>query len=255
MTLTFAGEPLVAFLLGSVRVVAWLAVVPPFSSRAVPAMVKVVLSLGLCFAVAPVLTESEIPLDATGLLLTVLTQALIGVAMGFVTSMLLGAIAAAGSLVDVFGGFSLAQGFDPLGMNMNSVFGTFHQMLATMLLFASGGHLLVIGGLLRTFELLPIGQTPEVDGGVSVLTKAFLMFFVTAVQIALPMIAVLFISDLGLALLTKIAPQLQAINVMFPAKIGLTLLLVGLSFPVLPGVIRTMVDMSLQAMEALAGGP
>lgn len=254
MTLTFAGEPLVAFLLGSVRVVAWLAVVPPFSSRAVPAMVKVVLSLGLCFAVAPVLTESEIPLDATGLLLTVLTQALIGVAMGFVTSMLLGAIAAAGSLVDVFGGFSLAQGFDPLGMNMNSVFGTFHQMLATMLLFASGGHLLVIGGLLRTFELLPIGQTPEVDGGVSVLTKAFLMFFVTAVQIALPMIAVLFISDLGLALLTKIAPQLQAINVMFPAKIGLTLLLVGLSFPVLPGVIRTMVDMSLQAMEALAGG-
>ncbi|MFA6299140.1 MAG: flagellar biosynthetic protein FliR [Nocardioides sp.] len=254
MTLTFAGEPLVAFLLGSVRVVAWLAVVPPFSSRAVPAMVKVVLSLGLCFAVAPVLTESEIPLDATGLILTVLTQALIGVAMGFVTSMLLGAIAAAGSLVDVFGGFSLAQGFDPLGMNMNSVFGTFHQMLATMLLFASGGHLLVIGGLLRTFELLPIGQTPEVDGGVSVLTKAFLMFFVTAVQIALPMIAVLFISDLGLALLTKIAPQLQAINVMFPAKIGLTLLLVGLSFPVLPGVIRTMVDMSLQAMEALAGG-
>ncbi|GEP40184.1 flagellar biosynthetic protein FliR [Nocardioides psychrotolerans] len=254
MTLTFAGEPLVAFLLASVRVVAWLAVVPPFSSRAVPAMAKVVLSLGLCFAVAPVLAESEIPLDGPSLLLTVLTQALIGISMGFVTSMLLGAIAAAGSLVDVFGGFSLAQGFDPLGMNMNSVFGTFHQMLATMLLFASGGHLLVIGGLLRTFELLPIGETPEVDGSASVLTKAFLMFFVTAVQIALPMIAVLFISDLGLALLTKIAPQLQAINVMFPAKIGLTLLLVGLSFPVLPGVMRTMVDMALQAMDAMAGG-
>ncbi len=254
MTLTFAGEPLVAFLLGSVRVVAWLAVVPPFSSRAVPAMAKVVLSLGLCFAVTPVLADSEIPLDTTGLLLTVLTQVLIGIAMGFVTAMLLGAIAAAGSLVDVFGGFSLAQGFDPLGMNMNSVFGTFHQMLATMLLFASGGHLMVIGGLLRTFELLPIGQSPDVDGGASVLTKAFLLFFVTAVQIALPLIAVLFISDLGLALLTKIAPQLQAINVMFPAKIGLTLLLVGLSFPVLPGVMRTMVDMALQAMEALAGG-
>ncbi|WP_341923923.1 flagellar biosynthetic protein FliR [Nocardioides psychrotolerans] len=254
MALTFAGEPLVAFLLASVRVVAWLAVVPPFSSRAVPAMAKVVLALGLCFAVAPLLAESEIPLDVPGLVLTVLTQALIGTAMGFVTSMLLGAIAAAGSLVDVFGGFSLAQGFDPLGMNMNSVFGTFHQMLATMLLFASGGHLLVIGGLLRTFEVLPIGTTPDVDGGAGVLTKAFLMFFVTAVQIALPLIAVLFISDLGLALLTKIAPQLQAINVMFPAKIGLTLLLVGLSFPVLPGVMRTMVDMALQAMDAMAGG-
>ena len=66
------------------------------------------------------------------------------------------------------------------------------------------------------------------------LVDAFRVFFVTAVQIALPMIAVLFLADLGLALLTKVAPQLNAINVMFPAKIGLTLLLVGLSFPVLP---------------------
>ena len=49
------------------------------------------------------------------------------------------------------------------------------------------------------------------------------------------MIAVLFLADLGLALLTKVAPQLNAINVMFPVKIGLTLLLVGL---VLPGPAR-----------------
>ena len=32
------------------------------------------------------------------------------------------------------------------------------------------------------------------------------MFFATAVQIALPLIAVLFLADLGLALLTRVAP-------------------------------------------------
>lgn len=53
MTLTVAGEPLIAFLLASVRIVAWLAVVPPFSGRTVPAMAKVVLALGLAFAVVP----------------------------------------------------------------------------------------------------------------------------------------------------------------------------------------------------------
>ena len=79
------------------------------------------------------------------------------------------------------------------------------------------------------------------------------MFFVTAVQIALPMIAVLFVADLGLALLTKVAPQLNAINVMFPAKIGLTLLLLGLSFPVLPEAVDRLVDLADQAMAALAG--
>ncbi len=182
------------------------------------------------------------------------TQAVIGLAMGFVTSLLFAAVAAAGSLVDVFGGFSLAQGFDPLNMNGSTVFGTFHQMLATTLLFVSGGYLLVIGGLLKTFSVLPIGATPSLDGLPDVLTKAFVMFFVTAVQIALPLVSVLFIADLGLALLTKVAPQLSALTVMFPAKIGLTLLLVGLSFALLPEVLRNMVDTALRAMSALAGG-
>jgi flagellar biosynthesis protein FliR len=251
MTLTVAGEPLVAYLLASVRIVAWLAVVPPFSGRTVPAMVKVVVSLGLAFAVVP--EGGAIPLDTVGLLLNVATQVLVGVAMGFVTYLLLAAIAAAGSLIDVFGGFSLASGFDPLSMNANTVFGKFHQMLATVLLFVSGGHLLVIGGLLQTFEFLPLGSTPQWDSFPDVFLTAFGLFFTTAVQIALPMIAVLFLADLGLALLTKVAPQMQAMTVMFPVKIGLTLLLVGLSFPVLPHAIDRMVDLSNQAMSTLSG--
>ena len=54
--------------------------------------------------------------------------------------------------IDVFGGFSLAQAYDPLSQNMNSVHGKLFAMLATMLLFTSNAHLLVIGGLLRSFE-------------------------------------------------------------------------------------------------------
>ncbi|ABL80266.1 MULTISPECIES: flagellar biosynthetic protein FliR [unclassified Nocardioides] len=251
MTLTVAGEPLVAYLLASVRIVSWLAVVPPFSGRAVPMMAKVVLGLGLAFAAVP--DGGSIPLSTVGLLLNVGTQVLIGLAMGFVTQLLFGAIAAAGSLIDVFGGFSLASGFDPLSMNANTVFGKFHQMLATVLLFASGGHLLVIGGLLRTFHFLPLGTSPEWQTAPDVLLTAFGMFFTTAVQIALPMIAVLFLSDLGLALLTKVAPQLNAFNVMFPVKVGMTLLLVGLWFPVLPQAVDRLVDLSTQAMSSLAG--
>jgi flagellar biosynthetic protein FliR len=251
--LTVAGEPLVAYLLASVRIVAWLVVVPPFSSRAVPVLAKVVLSLALALAAAPALHTTVVPMGTYELAATTLTQAAVGASMGFVTYLLFSAIAAAGSLIDVFGGFSLAQGFDPLGMNSSTVFGTFHSMLATMLLFVSGAHLLVIGGLLSTFRFLPVGETPDLSGGTDIMMTAFRMFFVTAVQIALPMIAVLFIADLGLALLTKVAPQLNAINVMFPAKIGLTLLLLGLSFPVLPEAMDRMVDYAQQAMAAIAG--
>lgn len=253
MTLTIAGQELIAYLLASVRIVAWMAVVPPFSSRSVPAMAKVVLSLGLALAVGPSLA-GEVPVGTYELIVVTVTQVVVGVGMGFVTFVLFQAITTAGSLIDMFGGFAMAQGFDPLGMNMNTVFGKFHSMLTTVLLFVTGGHLLIIGGLLSTFELLPLGEKPDVSGGPDLLITAFSLFFVTAVQIALPMIAVLFVADLALALLTKVAPQLNAINVMFPAKIGLTLVLLGLSFPVLPTAVDNLVTLANEAMATIAGG-
>jgi flagellar biosynthesis protein FliR len=253
MTISLATEPVLAYLLASLRIGAWLFLVPPFAGRTIPTTAKVVLSLGLAFAVGPSVTAAGVPTGHLQLLTVAVTQVLIGAALGFVSAMLLGAIATAGSLIDMFGGFALATGFDPLSVTMNTVFGKFHQLLATMLLFATGGHLIVIGGLLKTFEVLPLGETPEL-GGPDMLIEAFTMFFMTAVQIALPMIVVLFIADLGLALLTKVAPQMNALNVMFPAKIGLTLLLVGLSFPVLPHATTHLVDMVTEATAAMTGG-
>ena len=253
MTISLAAEPVLAYLLASLRIGAWLFLVPPFAGRTIPVPAKVVLAVGLSFAVGPAVTADGLPTSELQLLVVAFTQVLIGVALGFVASMLLGAIAAAGSLIDVFGGFALATGFDPLSVQMNTIFGKFHQLLATMLLFATGGHLVVIGGLLKTFEVLPLGESPDF-GGPAMLIEAFSMFFMTAVQIALPMIAVLFIADLGLALLTKVAPQMNALNVMFPAKIGLTLLLVGLSFPVLPEATERIVGLVNEATAAMTGG-
>ncbi len=253
MTISLATEPVLAYLLASLRIGAWLFLVPPFAGRTIPTPAKVVLSVGLALAVGPSVSAAGLPTGQLQLIVVAATQVLIGVALGFVSAMLLGAIAAAGSLIDIFGGFALATGFDPLSVTMNSVFGKFHQLLAAMLLFASGGHLIVIGGLLKTFEVLPLGESPDF-GGPGMLIEAFSMFFMTAVQIALPMIVVLFIADLGLALLTKVAPQMNALNVMFPAKIGLTLLLVGLSFPVLPQASDHLVDLVTQATAAMAGG-
>lgn len=254
MTLSVAAEPAIVYLLSSLRIVAWLFVVPPFSGRTVPTPAKVVLSIGLAFAVAPSVVAQGAPTGTAELLVTAFTQVLIGLSLGFITQLILGAIAAAGQLIDLFGGFSMAQAFDPMTMNQNTVFGKFHQMLATMLLFATGGHLLVIGGLLKTFEVLPLGESPDLDGGPEMLITTFSMFMFTAVQIALPMIAVLFIADLGLALLTKVAPQMNALNVMFPAKIGLVLLLLGLSFPALPAATERLVELVNEAASAFAGG-
>jgi flagellar biosynthesis protein FliR len=253
MTLSLAAEPALGYLLASLRILTWLFLVPPFNGRTVPAPAKIVLSVGLSLGIAPSVIDAGVPTGSVELLLVALTQVVVGALLGFVAQLLLGVIAAAGSLVDVFGGFALAAAYDPLTSSVNTIFGKFHQMLATMLLFATGGHLLVIGGLLKTFEVLPLGETPTFEGSPTLLITAFSVFFMTAVQIALPMIAVLFVADVGLALLTKVAPQMNALNVMLPAKIGMVLLLIGLSFPMLPEVTARLVDLVNESAAAIAG--
>ena len=251
MTITLSGEPFIAYVLAGIRVLAWLMVVPPFSSRAVPAVVKVLLGVGLALAVAPTLGMTPVPQDGLQLASFAVQEALIGATMGFATFLLFAAVQAAGDLIDVFGGFSLAMAFDPLSFHQSSVFGKLYYMLAMMLLFATNAHLLVVGGLLRTFQQMPVGSLWQVGDVTEVLVAAFGVFFTSAVQIALPMIGVLFVADLGLALMTKVAPQLNAIGIMFPAKIGLTLLTVGLSFPVLPHAVERLVEAAGQAMAAI----
>ncbi|GAB2729467.1 flagellar biosynthetic protein FliR [Nocardioides pakistanensis] len=251
MTITLQGEPFIAYVLAAIRVLAWIMLVPPFSFKAVPAMAKSLLAFGLALAMAPTLTMTEIPTDAWTLGSYAVQEALIGATLGFVTYMIFAAVQAAGDLIDVFGGFSLAMGFDPLSFNQNAAFGKLYQMLALMLLFATDAHLLLVGGLLKTFERMPVGTLWQVADIGQVLVQAFTVFFVSAVQIALPMIGVLFITDLGLALLTKVAPQLNAIMVMFPAKIMLTLFLIGLSLPVLPNAIERLLEAVSDAVGAI----
>ncbi len=250
MTLTVSGVTLLTYLLASIRIVAWLLVVPPFATRAVPVTAKVLLAAGLALAVAPRPAAGSLPTGVPELVGSALSEALVGAGMGFVTFLVFAAVQAAGDLIDVFGGFSLAAAFDPLSLRSSSINGRLFSMLAMMLLFASDAHLLVIGGLLRSFGTIPVGAPWHLDSLTHVVTVAFSMFFTTAVQIALPLVGVLFVADLGLALLTKVAPQLNAINIMFPAKIGLTLLLVGLSFAVLPDALGRLLE---RLSEALAG--
>ncbi len=59
--------------------------------------------------------------------------------------------------------------------------------------------------------------------------------FLAAVQIAGPLLVVLFLADVGLGLLTRVAPALNAFALGFPLKILLTLTLAGFVFLALPG--------------------
>ncbi|MFL6097579.1 MAG: flagellar biosynthetic protein FliR, partial [Blastococcus sp.] len=88
----------------------------------------------------------------------------------------------------------------------------------------------------------------------AVMIKAFSMMFLAALQIAGPMVAVLLLSDVALALLSKASPALNIFQLGFPVKIMLTLAMLGLTFPLLPPALDALMNHATHAMLSLRGG-
>jgi flagellar biosynthesis protein FliR len=209
-----------------------------------------VLSVALSLAIVPT-QQGHVPAaEIAPVLDSLAVQLALGASLGFLTRMVFSAVEAAGGLIDVFGGFTLSAAYDPLTTTMTSIFGRFYSMLCTTLIFVTGVHLVIIQGFLRTFAAVPL------DAGFSLtelgrdLTDGVGQLFVASLQIAGPLLVVLVISDLALGILNRIAPQLNAFSMAFPVKIGLTLLLVGLGFLLMP---QTVTQLGTHAADLVSG--
>ncbi len=239
-----------ALLLATVRMTAFLIVAPPFSYRAFPARVKATLGLGLGLAVSPRVSVGYAARDTAGFATGVVLELVTGLVLGFIVLVIFAAIQSAGSLIDLAGGFQLAQGFDPQ-MNLNGAqFTRLLQMAALALLFASDGYQLVITGLTGSFTALPLAGGIDLAQPVEAIVTAVTGMFLAAVQIAGPLIVVLFLADVGLGLLTRVAPALNAFALGFPLKILLTLTLAGFMFLALPRIVSSLAD---QAAKTVLG--
>jgi len=243
-----------ALMLGAVRTGAWMMISPPFNSRLIPGTIKALLSVGLTLPLAPYLRGTIPSLETSDIIASAALQVFVGAGLGFVTALLFAALQAAGDLLDVFGGFTLAMGYDPLSLNQSSVFGRFYNLVAVTILFASEGHQLILRGFLQSFRTLPLNMSLNLTTFSELLLKGVGEMFVAALQIAGPLVAVLFLTDVAFGLLNRVAPALNAFQLGFPAKIMMVLLLSGLAITTLPRVIETLVEQATNAVVKLSGG-
>ena len=254
MNADLAVSQLVALMLGAARAGAWLMLCPPFNSRLIPAQVKVLLSIGLTLPMTPYLTASVPSMKVSAIIGAAALQVFVGASLGFITYLFFSAVQAAGDLLDVFGGFTLAAAYDPLSMNQSSVFGRFYNLVAVTLLFASNAHQMILRGFLQSYRTVPLDATFDLATFAKVLTVGVGEMVVATVQIAGPLIAVLFLTDVAFGLLNRVAPALNAFQLGFPAKIFLLLTLSGTAIAVLPRVLDTLIDKAVVAVVRLTGG-
>lgn len=252
MTLRIDSTLLVGYVLAMARAGAWIAIAPPFGGRMIPARIKAGFAAALALALGPRLAEQSVPLETGPLIGAMLLQVAAGAALGFLAYLLFATFQTAGSVIDLFGAFSVAQAVDPLTEVQTSIFGRFYSLIASVLLFATGGHLLLVRGFLTSYEALPLDGFRS-ERIAEVLTADLGTFFLAALQIAAPLVAALFLTDVALGLLSRAAPEMNVFLLGLPLKIFITISLVGVAIPVLPGMVGDMTDTAVRHGLGLGG--
>lgn len=236
------------------RITSFFVVVPVFSSRNVPMTFKVGISCFITFITFAAWSGNPVPMDSQYILL-IFREFLVGIAMGFLAYLFVTAVQVAGSFMDIQIGFGIANVIDPMTGASAPMLGNVKYMIAMLLFLSFDGHHYLLRAIMESYEWIPLNNqvfAKVYDGKISeFLLRSFESMFYIAFQLAAPVVAALFLTDLGLGLLTRVAPQFNIFVIGAPLKMILGFILLMLLFPELISQFQSLFTSMFAAMEKL----
>ncbi|AQQ54119.1 flagellar biosynthetic protein FliR [Planococcus lenghuensis] len=258
--MTSIVEALPYFLLILIRLTSFFLIAPLFSMKGIPTQFKIGLAALLSLiALGGVSTDEIIALDAYYALL-IFKELAIGVALGFTATLVLYTVQIAGAFIDFQMGFAIANVIDPQTGAQVPIIGHFKYMMALLFLLSVNGHHLLLDGIMQSLMIFPVERIDFAvgfDGTAEFITTLFSFIFLTALQIAMPIVGALFLVDIALGILAKTVPQLNIFAVGLSVKIFVGFILLFLAMPVyfylLQFLFERMVTSMMDLMSLLGG--
>jgi flagellar biosynthetic protein FliR len=213
------------------RILSMIASSPILGNKQIPARVKLGLSVLLTIIIAP--TVGDMPTVSIGSpqgLLIMVQQIIIGVAMGFTMRLIFTAVEMAGELAGLQMGLGFASFYDPVNASQSPIVAQWLGMVAALVFLAINGHLYMLSALAESFRTLPVGDMMPNQGFHDVALWGG-SIFAYALQISLPILAALLITNIALGILTRAAPQLNLFAIGFPITLAIGFFVLALSMP------------------------
>jgi flagellar biosynthetic protein FliR len=229
------------FLLVFIRVTGLFVVSPVFGRQNIPAYYKI----GFSFFMAIILTYS-IPVPDLGsynsifaFILLAAKEFLIGLALGYISYIIITAIYLAGQMIDMHIGFGMVSVFDPVSNIQIPVTADLYFILTMLVFLAIDGHHLLIYTLSESFSRLPTGsaliiEKPLIDSVVRLFGSVFVISF----KIAAPVTAAILVVDVALGVISKAVPQVNVFIVGLPIKILIGLLVILLTLAAFRNIVH-----------------
>ena len=216
------------------RVLALFGAMPVLGQRGVPMRLRVALAflIAVC-AQASLPAMPVVALDSAAALLLVVQQLLVGLTLAFAARIVFAAIEFAGEVIGLQMGLNFAGFFDPMSGGESTAVSKFFGVTISWLFIAIDGHLLLISAVVQSFRAFPVGPEPF----------AFLHavrpetwgaeVFRLGLWIALPLVAMLLFVNLVLGIISRVAQQMNVFAIGFPITLGVGLLGVLLTLPMM----------------------
>ncbi|MBY0400270.1 flagellar biosynthetic protein FliR [Myxococcota bacterium] len=230
MTFELALAPVLAALIGSIRVLAMMAVGPLFSHPALGVRFRIMAALMVAWIAAPVAVGplSESHWDAASVAAAALVELAIGLAVGVGSALVFAAIMQLGEFLAVQGGIGAAQTLDPATGISSPAVGLALQSFALLVFLVIDGHHDLLRGIAASFEFLPVGGAlPSGDVFMEIARLGGAVWSIS-VQIAAPVTVAIFVQNVATGVLGRALPQLNILIVNLPLHVGIVLLILGL---------------------------
>ncbi len=226
----FIMERLSLFLLLSVRLSALFLVAPIFSGSAVTVPTRTALMLGVISVMFGTISVPTINLLTPEGAAVIMREAVVGFGIGLMFQLAFAGVAMAGEQIAFSMGLGFASMVDPQTGVQSPVVTQFLSILFILIFLVLGGHHIMLREFAASYAILPIGADLDSKIFIAVVQSAG-MVFSSALLISFPVIVLLFLINMLIGLMTRIAPQMNIFSVGFPVTILIGFVAVLLTLP------------------------
>lgn len=230
MTVSFDFLPqiTIAFLLIFARVGVMVMLMPALGEASIPARLRLAIALALSLLFFPLVSAAiTVPLEIPALVEALLQELAVGFVIGAVGRLLMSGLQTAGTVVANQLGLGFVMTVDPTQAQQGAIFSGFFGLLAVVLIFAADLHHLVIAGIFDSYQTFRPGQFPAVADASALVLQTVASAFRIGIQISAPFLVFGLVFNAGLAVLSRVMPQMQVFFIAMPATIILGLLLLA----------------------------
>ena len=225
------------FVLILIRLASFVYAAPFFNTANVPNRFKIGFSLALSMIVYSLHPDMAVQYDnIIDYCIIVVQELIVGILLGAVSSFAVQIIQFSGKIIDMDIGLSMAQIYDPTTRMQVGIMGNFYYYMLMLLLILSGMHRFLIEAIVETYNVIPIGGVKFGSGLYTTVIQFMSDYFVIGFRIALPVFATMLLLNCILAILARIAPQMNMFVVGMQLKIFVGIFVIFFTISMLPAV-------------------